>query len=148
MPESRLAFTLHRLVAVLDRHADVLLRRSMGMTYRQFLFLVRLADDDGVDGAALAERLDVSRAAVSKRLPWFEERGLVDVRDDPHDARRRTIHLTAQGRRRVLAASDLLEGALRLGADGRLDLDLEGLHADLSALLASLEAHLPDEAVR
>jgi DNA-binding MarR family transcriptional regulator len=137
--DPRFTFTLHRLVAVLDRHADAILRRSMGITYSQFLFLTHLAGEDGIDGATLAHRLAVSRAAISKRLPWFEQRSLIAVRPDPDHGRRRRIHLTAQGRRLAENAADRLEEALRQEAPERADVDLDALHHDLHKLLRVLD---------
>jgi DNA-binding MarR family transcriptional regulator len=143
--DPRFTFTLHRLVAVLDRHADAILRRSLGITYSQFLFLTHLAGEDGIDGATLARRLAVSRAAISKRLPWFEERALIDVRPDPDHGRRRRIHLTERGRELAERAADRLEHALRKEAPERADVDLDALHDDLARLLHVLEA--PSEPV-
>lgn len=140
MRDPRFTFTLHRLVAVLDRHADAILRRSLGITYSQFLFLTHVAGAEGVDGATLAQSLAVSRAAVSKRLPWFEARGLIEVRPDPDHGRRRTIHLTDEGRDLAATAADRLEQALRQEAPRRADVDLDTLHDDLHKLLLVLES--------
>jgi DNA-binding MarR family transcriptional regulator len=140
--DPRLTFTLHHLVAVLDRHADAILRRELGMTYSQFLFLVTLDGAEGVDGTTLARHLDVSRAAVSKRLPWFTDRALVEVRDDPHHGRRTRLFLTDAGRTLARTAADTLEDALQAPARSDLDVDLDALHRDLDALLAWLRAGL------
>ena len=140
MRDPSFTFTLHRLVAVLDRHADAVLKRTLHVTYSQFLFLTRLAREDGIDGATLARRLDVSRAAVSKRLPWFQERSLVEVRSDPEHGRRRAIHLTDAGRRLASTAADRLEEELRAEAPACADVDLEALHDDLHKLLRVLES--------
>lgn len=134
MPESRLTFTLHNLVAVLDRHADGILRRERDMTYSQFLFLVHLADGPR-DGTQLASSLQVSRAAVSKRLDWFTEKGWVTVKPDPNHGRRQVIALTPAGAHAVRDAGDLLERAFQLPAQSETGVDLDALHADLKTLL-------------
>ncbi len=144
MSEPRLTFTLHRIVAVLDRHADGILRNAMDMTYSQFLFLVHLAEADGASGATLADRLGVSRAAVSKRIPWFEQHGFVTTSEDPNHGAIRRIHLTRQGADRLAKASTLLETAFRIPADQSMSFDVNELHEHLLELLASLEASLPN----
>ncbi len=144
MSEPRLTFTLHRIVAVLDRHADRILRNAMDMTYSQFLFLVHLAEADGTSGATLADRLGVSRAAVSKRIPWFEQHGYVTTSEDPNHRGIRRVHLTRQGAERLAEAGTLLETAFRIPAEQSMSFDLDELHDHLRELLASLEASLPN----
>ena len=72
MAETRITFTLNRLVSVLNSHADAILRSRYNMTYSQFVFLLFLLKPGQMSMTELSECLDVSTAAVSKRAPWFK----------------------------------------------------------------------------
>jgi len=61
----------------------------------------RLVFEIGATGATardLRQRLDLDSGYLSRLLRRLEQRGLVDVRPDPADARRRTATLTRAGR--------------------------------------------------
>lgn len=58
----------------------------------------------GCTSVELAGRLGVSKQAAAKTVATLEERGLVERRPDPTDARARRLGLTRRGRR-VLALS-------------------------------------------
>ncbi|MGI8646055.1 MAG: bifunctional helix-turn-helix transcriptional regulator/GNAT family N-acetyltransferase [Nocardioides sp.] len=60
----------------------------------------RLVFEIGTAGASvrdLRERLDLDSGYLSRLLRTLEERGLVDVRPDPEDGRRRRVRLTRRG---------------------------------------------------
>ncbi len=88
---------------------------------------------------ALAEALHVGKSAITHTLQRLEARGLVSVREDPADRRRKIVALTASGaetqRAAMIAARPRLE-ALRgaFGAD-----EFEDALPFLRALRAWLE---------
>jgi DNA-binding MarR family transcriptional regulator/GNAT superfamily N-acetyltransferase len=64
----------------------------------------RLLFEMGTDGAGVLElrrRLGLDSGYVSRLLRGLEDEGLVDVRPDPRDARRRVVVPTAEGRRAI-----------------------------------------------
>jgi DNA-binding MarR family transcriptional regulator len=134
----RITLTLHHLVYELDSQADRILRSRFGMTFSQFLFLVNLEAGANADISMLAERIGVSRAAVSKRLPWFLQRDLVYVADDPANKRRVMIGLTAKGGELVERSGQALElefSGIFASFEG---VDLEALNRDLNTVLGHL----------
>ena len=64
----RITVTLHELVAGLDGYADALLIHKYGTTFGEFSYLAVLAQGT-VDITTLARRLNLTKAAVSKRVP-------------------------------------------------------------------------------
>lgn len=136
MPEQRFTFAVHRLAAELDRQADRILRARLDLTHADFLYLVHIAG--GVASMSeLARRMGITRAAVSKRVPDLEARGL--VRSDG-DGRDRSLRLTATGGRLTMRAGDLLEREFR-DAFPDSDAALDRMGARLEAMREQLEQH-------
>ena len=81
--------------------------------YRVLAFL----DEGGTNPSELADRLSVSRPAVTALMDGLTERGWVERERDPGDGRRVVHHLSATGRE-VLQAADAAVGA-RLERIGR-----------------------------
>ncbi len=79
-----------------------------------------LADELGIEGPSLVRQLDQLCAA-----------GLIERRDDPHDRRAKTLHLTADGVALAARLEDLLRGV-------RAELLAHVTDADLAATLRTL----------
>lgn len=134
----RITYTLHHLVDELDGWADRLLAERFDLTFSQFMFLAVLEDGQPLDVTRMATCLQVSKAAVSKRVPGLVARGVVHADADPRHARRVVLTLTDEGQRITSEAGSLLDAAfIRLFA-GRGDLDLERTHEDLRTMLDTL----------
>ena len=146
MSDSRVTFTLNHVVAVLNAHGDSILRARFEMTFSQFIFLVSLRGEQ-LTITELARRLDVSAAAVSKRVPWFLDRGLVKVQGDASNARKVLVSLTAKGERFVDRAARELDEAFTEKFSDMHDVNLPALNRTLSRVLEHLTA-MPKEESR
>ena len=138
MNRSRITFTLNELVYVLNSAADRLLRANFELTYSQFLFLVTLMGQDKPTASYLAECLGVSRAAVSQRLSWFQERNLVKVSRVSGNEKNLALELTRKGELLATKSADFLEKEFRLLFDGRGSVDLEKLDKTLTQMKTQL----------
>ena len=138
MNRSRITFTLNELVYVLNSTADRLLRANFDLTYSQFLFLVTLMSQDKPTPSFLAECLGVSRAAVSQRLWWFQERNLVKVSRVSGNEKNLSLELTRKGELVATQSADFLEKEFRLLFDGGGSVDLEKLEKTLTQVKAQL----------
>jgi DNA-binding MarR family transcriptional regulator len=107
MPDG-LNFDLHALVIRLDRAADAILRRELGVSYRRFMPLFAIRDLGASTQRALAERLDVSEPAVSRMTAVLHDAGLLVAEADPSGGNRRSLRLTPAGDELVDAAQALL----------------------------------------
>ena len=138
MNRTRITFTLNELVYVLNSAADRLLRANFELTYSQFLFLVTLMSQDKPTPSYLAECLGVSRAAVSQRLSWFQERNLVRVSRVSGNEKNLALELTRKGELLATRSADFLEKEFRNLFDQSAGVDLEQLDKTLAQVKTQL----------
>lgn len=138
MNGSRITFTLNELVYVLNSAADRHLRAKFDLTYSQFLFLVTLMAQDKPTPSFLAQCLGVSRAAVSQRLPWFQERGLVDICKVSGNGKELSLELTRKGAELATQSADFLEQEFRVLFRDTASVDLDVLDKTLSRIKRQL----------
>ena len=131
MNSSRITFTLNELVYVLNSAADKHLRANFGLTYSQFLFLVTLMGQNKPTSSLLADCLGVSRAAVSQRLPWFQNRGLVKISKASGNDKNLSLELTPQGEALATQSADFLEQEFRVLFQNTDSVDLDDLDKTL-----------------
>lgn len=97
-----LASRMKRLVERLKAEASRVYRdRGIDFNDSWFLAAWMLSREDGITASEMAERLGISRPAVSQMTAGLRRAGLITYRGDPDDRRRRLISLTGKGRRTV-----------------------------------------------
>ena len=138
MNTSRITFTLNELVFVLNSTADRLLRANFEITYSQFLFMVTLMSQTNPTPSYLAECLGVSRAAVSQRLSWFQERNLVKISRVSGNDKNLSLALTRKGETLTTQSADFLEKEFRVLFDNAAFVDLDKLDKTLSQIKSNL----------
>jgi len=138
MNRSRITFTLNELVYVLNSTADRLLRANFEITYSQFLFMVTLMSQTNPTPSYLAECLGVSRAAVSQRLSWFQERNLVKISRVSGNDKNLSLALTRKGESLATQSAEFLEKEFRVLFDNAAFVDLDKLDKTLSQIKSHL----------
>jgi DNA-binding MarR family transcriptional regulator len=103
-------FWLHHAALTWRAELDAKLR-PLGLTPTQFMLLASAGWLEHTDGPptqqAVAERAGADRMMTSKIVRSLEERGLLERRTDPADARAVRLTLTADGRQLVRRATQL-----------------------------------------
>ena len=145
MAEQRISFMLNSLVRVMNGQADALLRAEYSITYSQFVFLQVLSESGQLDITRLAQALGVSTAAVSKRIEWFADRALVRVDQDPTNAKRVLVSLTAQGADLAKKSGDFLERRFLNAVAAAPDVDFAALGDTLATLTTHMEKNKEGE---
>jgi len=112
MSTLELTQSLHALMRELDAAAEDVLRTEFDLTHSQLAFLMPLLQHGELDVSSLAAANRVSNAAVSKRIAWFVDRGLIRAGHPAGDAKRVVLTLTPRGRRVTTAASQRLASGL------------------------------------
>jgi DNA-binding MarR family transcriptional regulator len=103
-----LASRMKRLVERLKAEASRVYR-DRGIDFNDSWFLAAwvLSRQDGITASEMADRLGISRPAVSQMTAGLHRAGLITYRSDPADGRRRRISLTGKGRKTVGALEPL-----------------------------------------
>jgi DNA-binding MarR family transcriptional regulator len=96
----------------------------LGLRPVTFSVLVVVGGTPGLSQAAVCDALGVQRANFVALAAEFEQRGLVSREPSPTDRRQYRLHLTADGRRALKRAWEVVEAheariAARLGVGGR-----------------------------
>lgn len=134
---SAIGARLRRLSDRIDREADELYA-TFGINFEQRWFgvLNQLTLHKAMSVSEIALALGVSHVAVSQTRGALLARGLITAADDPKDARRRTLMLSASGRKLVNKLAPLWaalnDAARELDAEaGHVTTGLERLEASL-----------------
>ncbi|HRA74746.1 MAG TPA: MarR family transcriptional regulator [Propionicimonas sp.] len=126
---NHLTATLHELVYAMDGYADRILTTRFGVGHNHFVFLSPLSHTT-LDVTRLAAQLNLTKAAVSKRVPQLSRAGWLAVAADPDHGRRVLLTLTDAGQALVDEAGTLL--------NDRFSSLLAATAVDQAALTASL----------
>ena len=126
---NHLTATLHELVYAMDGYADRILTTRFGIGHNHFVFLSPLSHTT-LDVTRLAAQLNLTKAAVSKRVPQLSRAGWLAVAADPDHGRRVLLTLTDAGQALVDEAGTLL--------NDRFSSLLAATAVDQAALTASL----------
>ena len=100
----RLGFLIHDATRLLRKRFEA--RASgLGLSSAQWRLLVRVAKEEGVAQARLAELLEIEPISVSRLVDRMEEGGWIERRPDATDRRVRMIFPTAKGARGLCRGS-------------------------------------------
>lgn len=124
---------MNEVVTALNSHADAILRAGFDLTFSQFLFLLSLREGPKTLTEA-ANFQGVSVAAISKRIDWFEERGLVTSSVDPKRGRKDSLKLTVKGKNLIEKSSVALETKFRQIFKEIKAINLDQLNKDLNLI--------------
>jgi MarR family transcriptional regulator, organic hydroperoxide resistance regulator len=111
---------------------------KMGVTGPQRLVIRILGRYPGISAGRLAEVLQLHPSTLTGVLKRLQERGIIERRVDPKDARRALLGLTARGRELDSLRAGTVEAAVRQTLKGIPRRKIEAAQDVLAALAASL----------
>lgn len=100
-PAAELTSHLGYWLRYVSNHVSLAFARKIeahGVTVAEWVLLRHLLDVDAMPPSHLAERMGMSRGAISKLSDRLAAKALIKRRDDPQDGRGHTLSLTAAGR--------------------------------------------------
>jgi DNA-binding MarR family transcriptional regulator len=104
----RLIWAVHHGLEKTSKKMDV----QLGITGPQRLVLRIVGRFPGIPAGGLAEILHVHPSTLTGVLKRLEQRGFIERRPDPRDARRASLGLTASGRRLDEVKTGTVEAAV------------------------------------
>jgi len=96
-PQAYVPALLTTLLNSLTRNASTFYRRHFGVGITDWRIMYRLASEPWVTAHHICNAAQLDKGVVSRSLAWMEKRGLVLVRGDETDARRRLVALSPAG---------------------------------------------------
>lgn len=119
---------------------------DLGLFPGQEQVILHLASHDGITAGDLAEKLKVRPPTISKTLQRLSAQGLIERRDHTDDARKTTLLLSKEGRKRAESLRERIERVendILEGLDGK---DAKRLRKLLKRVSKSLAAYALPEA--
>jgi DNA-binding MarR family transcriptional regulator len=98
-----------RFVSNQVSHAFAIKANAHAVTVAEWVVLRQLFDGPGMMQSALADRMGMTRGAISKLADRLAAKGLIERLDDEKDRRTQTLQLTKSGRRLVPVLSALAD---------------------------------------
>ena len=135
--EQQICYAMHTTVRAFDAvYRDLLAEH--GLSYPQYIALMTVGEHGPLTVSRLGELMRLDSGTLSPLLKRMEAAGLVARARDPEDERRVLVSVTASGRERLAALSDLPhEIAARSGLSRS---ELVALHRTLRAITDRLDA--------
>jgi MarR family transcriptional regulator, transcriptional regulator for hemolysin len=96
--ERAFGFVLHETARLFSKRFDQKARRAIGLTRAQCVVLFRLAMQEGLNQARLAELMEMEPISLARLLDRMEQAGWVERRPDPADRRARLLYRTAKAK--------------------------------------------------
>ena len=81
----------------LTNNASIFYRQHFGVGLTDWRIMYRLASEPWITAHRICELSALDKAVVSRSIAWMESRGLVLIRGDAKDARRRLLALSPAG---------------------------------------------------
>lgn len=79
----------------------------LGITYPQYLILMALWEQDGINLNAISEQTFFDSGTLTPLIRKLEKNGIVQIKPDEHDRRNRIVRLTSKGRKLKSAAAEI-----------------------------------------
>jgi DNA-binding MarR family transcriptional regulator len=137
--QRQLGYQVKRLQQALRARMDGVLAPH-GLTMPQYAVLAQLAERPGVSNADLARLSFVTPPTMIRIVTTLEELGLLSRVDRPTGGRARATQLSADGKRRLAAASASVDAVETVLWDATSDADRPAVIAWLTTAAEQLEA--------
>jgi DNA-binding MarR family transcriptional regulator len=136
--EQQICYAMHTTVRAFDAVYRELLSEH-GLSYPQYIALMTVGEHGPLTVGQLGELMQLDSGTLSPLLKRMEAAGLVRRARDPEDERRVLVSVTATGRDRLGALSDVpRQIAARSGLSRE---QLRALHDTLRTVTERLDAH-------
>ena len=83
------------------------LLEPLGITYPQYLILMALWEQDGINLNAISEQTFFDSGTLTPLIKKLEKSGLIQIKPDENDRRNKIVYLTAKGNRLKTKAAEV-----------------------------------------
>jgi len=107
-------FSLHQMYFLVQKHLEHVLAKRKSLSFSQFLILVGFLcrNESSVSQSAIAERLNLTEATVSRHISTLVEAGLLSRAEDKANRRKHIIEITSKGKNAFKKSADIIHKEL------------------------------------
>lgn len=133
-----LAHKIHKVVFVMDKLADSSLFYETGLTLSQYLILMSVVENPGITQIEIADRHELTQAAVSRQTDVLRNKDLIQVKKNEANKRENFLFPTIMGKDVFKEASKILEAEFNKMYGCMSDDEKKELEKSLDKLLISV----------
>lgn len=133
----RLGFLIHDVQRLMRKRFEAR-ARGLGLSSAQWRLMVRVAKEEGITQARLAELLEIEPISVSRLVDRMEEGGWIERRSDAADRRVRMIFPTAKASEAYAEVKSLAAEVYEVSLTGVAPEDRRVLIKGLEAMVENL----------
>ena len=133
----RLGFLIHDVQRLMRKRFEAR-ARGLGLSSAQWRLMVRVAKEEGITQARLAELLEIEPISVSRLVDRMEEGGWIERRSDAADRRVRMIFPTAKASEAYAEVKSLAAEVYEVSLTGVAPEDRRVLIKGLEAMVEKL----------
>jgi DNA-binding MarR family transcriptional regulator len=101
-------FNLHVIILTIDKFTGDFLQSTVGISYEEFLIMMIVDSRPELTQKEIAESLNQTQSAVSRRIHSLHERKLLIRRESTENRREHSLTLSSKGKQLIGKAYDLL----------------------------------------
>lgn len=107
--ETPLPHKIHMLAHIIEQHASTVLHEKFDLAFNSYVILHVLTKHKILNQHFLAQKLQLTTAAISKRIKLLSEKGLVMANTNKDNRREQHINITPKGKKIHDKATIVLE---------------------------------------
>ncbi len=133
-----IAYKIHKVVFVMDKLADSTLQKKLDLTLSQFLILMNIVQNPGLNQLQIAQFLEITQAAVSRQIEVLKNKNLIIIEQNEENRREHLLYPTALGKQIFTRSNQILHEAFDQLYEIMNEKEKENLEKSLDKLLSSV----------
>jgi DNA-binding MarR family transcriptional regulator len=138
-PSNTISFKLHAIVYKMDAIANQIIKADSDMNLAQFLLVLCVYENPGVNQRFIANWLQLTEATVSYTMGIVVKKGLLCIQQDNSDSRVNYISITSKGKSIIETIYPTLENALINDFSVLSSAEFSRFNKTLDKLIGSIE---------
>lgn len=133
-------FSIHQMYFLVQKHLEHVLLKRKSLSFSQFLILVgfHCGDGNAVSQSAIAEKLNITEATVSRHISTLVEQGYLSRSEDAKNRRKYIIEITKKGNLAFKKAAEIVHKELDATFSSITEKDRKNIMKNFSNILTPL----------
>ena len=107
-------YSIHQMYFLVEKHLEHVLGTKSSLTFSQFMVMIGFQSEESasVSQTAIAERLNITEATVSRHVSILVEQGYLSRVEDKANRRKHVISVTPKGKKVFVEANHIIDAEL------------------------------------